>query len=119
MTDGEKKLLDRTNKLIEEMADFLVAHEETSVPIGGGYPPEQREAFVAGITREYQALQTAYATRFSGRVLAIVDAFGAMGIKPRGTMDPTMMFQHPTNPMGVREVITELGFLVETLQLRP
>lgn len=118
-TPADEKLLARAKQLLEELADFLTVHEETEPARTRRDSTVDRSAAFAAYaeasSRHGRSLQTEYAARFSGRVLAMVDAFASRGITTtESNMD---RFELPTNPIGVRDVMTELGRMAETLEL--
>ena len=124
LSEAQTALVTRARALVQALEDFLNARNETAPPFlmpHSGQSDEERDRVFAASTnnsiRETQEMQTAYASQFAGRALAIVEAFGENHITPPPTTS-AHRFEHPTNQHGIQEVMRALGYMADKLELR-
>jgi len=106
LSETQSALVRRAKALVVELGDFLTAREMSE--------SEGRDYLI----REVKEFQTTYATEYAGRVLALTEAFKEEGIQPPKDYRGEFMMEHPTNPLGLRSVMTTLSYMAEKLELR-
>ena len=115
-------LVKRARMLAGEMAQFLEARDmpAPSLHSNRSLSNEERRATwnrqTDATIRHGSELHTTYAAEYAERETALLEGFAARGVQP---IDPSVRsnLEHPTNPIGVREVMRELGYMAEKLEL--